>query len=85
MRQHENAARYTMQKCMHMKATVLFLVARADPFFVLGRQSALREAAVVGADNALVEIGYVDDIDPDIFHPDVKRNWLRHLASPTSP
>ena len=25
-----------------MKAAVLFLVARADPFFVLGRQSALR-------------------------------------------
>jgi hypothetical protein len=42
MRQHDNAAQYTMQKCMHMKAAVLFLVARADPFFVLGRQSALR-------------------------------------------
>ena len=38
MRQYDNHARYTLQKCTPMKAAVLFLVACADLVFVLGRQ-----------------------------------------------
>ena len=49
---------------------------------VVRRQASFREAAVVGADHALVEVGDVHYVGPDVFEPQFSKEPFASLASP---